>query len=221
MNPHDPQPRPDDQELPGEDAGHSAGAAASAPEPDSVPVAAPAPAAADEAYQPGSAAQAAAEFVARIFADVAAPEAGAPASAPAAAGDAQAEASSEAAAPQAPVPEGRPGEHLAGLQGRRVLILGLGASGLAMARWCVRCGADVTVADTREAPPQRAVLEAELPQVRFIAGAFDEHLVQGHGLHAIYRSPGLSPATIAPVFVAAGHEGVRVTGELRDRKSVV
>ena len=25
MNPHDPQPRPDDQELPGEDAGHSAG----------------------------------------------------------------------------------------------------------------------------------------------------------------------------------------------------
>ncbi len=214
MNPHDPQPRPDDREQPGADAGLSAGSAASAPEPVPVPAAAPAPAAADEAYKPGSAAQAAAEFVARIFADVAAPEAGASASAPAAAGDAQADASSEAAAPQAPVPEGRPGEHLACLQGRRVLILGLGASGLAMARWCVRCGADVTVADTREAPPQRAVLEAELPQVRFIAGAFDERLVQGRGLHAIYRSPGLSPAMLAPVFVAAGAEGVSVTGEL-------
>ncbi|HWT21192.1 MAG TPA: hypothetical protein VN280_20000, partial [Variovorax sp.] len=31
-----------------------------------------------------------------------------------------------------------------------VLILGLGASGLAMARWCARHGAVVTVADTRE-----------------------------------------------------------------------
>ena len=44
------------------------------------------------------------------------------------------------------------------LHGQPVLILGLGASGLAMARWCARAGADVTVADTREAPPQRAAL---------------------------------------------------------------
>ena len=34
------------------------------------------------------------------------------------------------------------------LQGQHVLILGLGASGLAMARWCAQAGADVTVADT-------------------------------------------------------------------------
>ena len=39
------------------------------------------------------------------------------------------------------------------LQDQHVLILGLGASGLAMARWCQRCGAQVTVADTREQPP--------------------------------------------------------------------
>ncbi len=218
MNPHDPQPRPDDQELPGADAGHSAGAAASASS--SVPAAGAeaAPLApVGETYTPGSAAQSAAEFVARIFADVAAPEAGAPAAdVPAATEAAPSGEAAEAAAaePRVPQPEGRPGEHLAGLQGRRVLILGLGASGLAMARWCVRCGAEVTVADTREAPPQRAVLEAELPQVRFIAGAFDERLVQGRGLDAIYRSPGLSPATLAPVLRAAGEEGVRVTGEL-------
>ena len=31
---------------------------------------------------------------------------------------------------------------------------GLGASGLAMARWCALAGAHVTVADTRDAPPQ-------------------------------------------------------------------
>ena len=33
-----------------------------------------------------------------------------------------------------------------------VLVLGLGESGLAMARWCARHGARVRVADTREAP---------------------------------------------------------------------
>ena len=46
-----------------------------------------------------------------------------------------------------------------------VLILGLGASGLAMARWCARHGAVVTVADTREAPASLATLQAELPEV--------------------------------------------------------
>ena len=44
------------------------------------------------------------------------------------------------------------------LQGQHVLILGLGASGLAMARWAARQGATLTVADTRSAPPQLAAL---------------------------------------------------------------
>ena len=44
------------------------------------------------------------------------------------------------------------------LQGQHVLILGLGASGLAMARWCAQAGADVTVADTRDTPPQLVAL---------------------------------------------------------------
>ena len=43
-----------------------------------------------------------------------------------------------------------------------VLVLGLGASGLAMARWCARWGADVTVWDSREHPPQAAALQAEV-----------------------------------------------------------
>lgn len=33
--------------------------------------------------------------------------------------------------------------------GKHVLVLGLGESGLAMARWLVYCGASVRVADTR------------------------------------------------------------------------
>jgi UDP-N-acetylmuramoylalanine--D-glutamate ligase len=99
--------------------------------------------------------------------------------------------------------------------GQNILILGLGASGLAMARWCVRTGAaSVTVADTRAAPPQLAILQAELPQVRFVPGAFTTALVDGQGIQAVYRSPGLSSETIAPVFEAARAVGISVGGEL-------
>ncbi|MDO8283440.1 MAG: UDP-N-acetylmuramoyl-L-alanine--D-glutamate ligase [Rhodoferax sp.] len=101
------------------------------------------------------------------------------------------------------------------MQGQNILILGLGASGLAMARWCVRSGAaSVTVADTRDTPPQLATLQQELPQVRFVAGAFTAALVEGQSLHAVYRSPGLSPAAIAPVLIAAQASNTRAGGEL-------
>ncbi len=95
-----------------------------------------------------------------------------------------------------------------------VLVLGLGASGLAMARWCARHGAPVTVADTREAPPALAALQAELPAVRFVGGPLTAALVEGTPVRAVYRSPGLSPATIAPVVDAARAMGLPVGGEL-------
>lgn len=95
-----------------------------------------------------------------------------------------------------------------------VLVLGLGASGLAMARWCARHGAQVTVADTREAPPALAALQAELPEVAFIGGPFSAALIEGTPIRAVYRSPGLSPATIAPVVDAARAVGLAVGGEL-------
>ena len=100
------------------------------------------------------------------------------------------------------------------LQDQTVLILGLGASGLAMARWCARHGANVTVADTREAPPLLATLREELPGVAFVGGAFTPELVQGTAVRAVYRSPGLAPATIAPVADAARAMGLPVGGEL-------
>ncbi|MBT3066788.1 UDP-N-acetylmuramoyl-L-alanine--D-glutamate ligase [Rhodoferax sp. U11-2br] len=100
------------------------------------------------------------------------------------------------------------------LQDQPVLILGLGASGLAMARWCVRCGAQVTVADTRSAPPQLAKLHSELPGVQFVGGAFTAALVQGTHLRAVFKSPGLSPAEVAPVFEAAKAVGIWAAGEL-------
>ena len=100
------------------------------------------------------------------------------------------------------------------LKDLHVLILGLGASGLAMARWCARHGAVVTVADTREAPASLATLKAEWPEVAFVGGPFTAALVEGTPIRAVYRSPGLSPATIAPVADAARAMGLPVGGEL-------
>jgi len=98
------------------------------------------------------------------------------------------------------------------LQDKHVLVLGLGLSGLALARWCLRCGAQVTVADTREAPPQLAALRTQAPEARFISGAFSADLVQSQ--QAVFRSPGLAPAEIAPVVDAARAIGLHVGNEL-------
>ena len=95
-----------------------------------------------------------------------------------------------------------------------VLVLGLGASGLAMARWCARHGARVTVADTRSQPPQLQALQREVPGAVFVGGAFDAALVQGSEIRAVYCSPGLSPETMAPVLDAARAVGLVVGGEL-------
>ena len=95
-----------------------------------------------------------------------------------------------------------------------VLVLGLGASGLAMARWCARHGAQVTVADTRDTPPALATLQAEWPGVHFVGGPLTAALVEGTPIRAVYRSPGLTPATIAPVVDAARAIGLTVGGEL-------
>ncbi len=100
------------------------------------------------------------------------------------------------------------------LKDQRVLILGLGESGLAMARWCARQGAEVTVADTRESPPKLAALNADVPRAKFLAGSFDHSWVAGQNYAHVFGSPGLSPAAIAPVLVAENGHSLRLEGEL-------
>ena len=98
------------------------------------------------------------------------------------------------------------------LQDQHIVVLGLGISGLAMARWCARCGAHVTVADTREAPPHLAALREQLPQARFVSGVFHESLLEG--AQAVFRSPGLAPAQVDALLEVARARGLRVGGEL-------
>ena len=97
---------------------------------------------------------------------------------------------------------------------KNILILGLGASGLALARWCACHGANVTVADTRPAPPQRASLQASVPAAKFVNAAMDAALLAGAGFDLVLKSPGLSPASISGVVAAAQAQGIPCGNEL-------
>ncbi|MDZ7813134.1 MAG: UDP-N-acetylmuramoyl-L-alanine--D-glutamate ligase [Ideonella sp.] len=101
------------------------------------------------------------------------------------------------------------------LQNLSVLILGLGDSGLAMARWCVRHGAArVRVWDSRAQPPQLAALVADVPSAEFFSGALAEQQLEDARL--VLKSPGLSPLDekVRPLLEAAQAVDIRVAGEL-------
>src|SRR5215813_6599049 len=85
------------------------------------------------------------------------------------------------------------------LKGRKVLVLGLGETGLSIARWVAREGGTVRVADTRAAPPALADLRAALPQAEVLTGPFSDALLEGVALVA--ASPGVPIAE--PVVQAA------------------
>jgi UDP-N-acetylmuramoylalanine--D-glutamate ligase len=96
------------------------------------------------------------------------------------------------------------------LDGRKVLVLGLGDTGLSMARWLSARGAVVTVADSRAAPPQAAVLAREQPRVVLECGEFRERSLRDADLIAI--SPGIDRRT--PVIAAAIRRGTPVAGDV-------
>ncbi len=100
------------------------------------------------------------------------------------------------------------------LANKNILVLGLGASGLALARWCVRNGAQVTVADTRAAAPQLQVLRGSLPGVTFVHSPMDEALFASAVFDMVLKSPGLSPASVAAVMHAAEARGTARGNEL-------
>ena len=97
---------------------------------------------------------------------------------------------------------------------KNILVLGLGASGLALARWCARCGANVTVADTRPAPPQLASLQASEPAANFVNAVMDGALLAGVAFDLVLKSPGLSPASTSGVIAAAQAQRIPCGNEL-------
>ena len=96
------------------------------------------------------------------------------------------------------------------LTNRHTLVLGLGASGLSMARWLAARGAAVRIADSRDAPPFSAKLQDELPAVELHTGAFRAESFAGVDLIAI--SPGVP--RVEPLVRAAVERGIEVVGDI-------
>ncbi|MDO9072297.1 MAG: Mur ligase family protein, partial [Rubrivivax sp.] len=83
-----------------------------------------------------------------------------------------------------------------------------------MARWCARCGAAVTVWDSRDETPGDALLAAEWPGVLRIGGELTPERLTGFRL--VLKSPGLAPSDtrVAPLLAEAHDTGIAVLGEL-------
>jgi len=96
------------------------------------------------------------------------------------------------------------------LQGKRILIVGLGESGLAMAKWLARQGASLRVADSRTNPPNREALAAVAPGAEVVAGPFTAETFAG--VDVIALSPGVAKATPAIAQAAAG--GIPLISEI-------
>ena len=96
------------------------------------------------------------------------------------------------------------------LDGRKVIVLGLGDTGLSMARWLSARGARVTVADTRARPPHAALLARELPQVALECGEIAADSLRQADLIAI--SPGIDRRM--PAVADAVARGTPVAGDV-------
>jgi len=97
---------------------------------------------------------------------------------------------------------------------KTALVLGLGESGLAMARWLARDGGAVRVWDSRTEPPQARALREHVPSAELIGGDLGDAALAGVG--RVFKSPGLAPtdARIAALLLAASKAGIPVQGEL-------
>lgn len=93
---------------------------------------------------------------------------------------------------------------------RNAVVLGLGVTGLSCARFLVRHGARVHVADTRDAPPGAVELAATLPSIELRTGPFTAATVAGADLVAI--SPGVALAQ--PALAEASAHGVDIAGDI-------
>jgi UDP-N-acetylmuramoylalanine--D-glutamate ligase len=96
------------------------------------------------------------------------------------------------------------------LRGKLTLILGLGETGLAMARWLARQGASVRVVDSRRVPPQVEALRSTVPEAVLFAGPLAPEALAGVDLVAI--SPGVPLQD--PLVQQALAQGMPVVSEI-------
>jgi len=96
------------------------------------------------------------------------------------------------------------------LRDKSVLVLGLGETGLSLARYLHAQGARVRVADSRLEPPGITTLRNELPQAEVHCAPFRDELL--HGIDRIAISPGVPLAD--PFVQRALARGIPVEGDI-------
>jgi UDP-N-acetylmuramoylalanine--D-glutamate ligase len=96
------------------------------------------------------------------------------------------------------------------VQGKNILVLGLGDTGLSMAQFLTRRNARVRVADTRATPPGLDELRSSLPRIQTHLGPFRTETFAGVDLIAV--SPGVPLAE--PRIQEAVRSGVPVIGDI-------
>jgi UDP-N-acetylmuramoylalanine--D-glutamate ligase len=92
----------------------------------------------------------------------------------------------------------------------KVVIVGLGKTGLSCARWLAAQGSEIAVMDSRLSPPGLAQLQAELPDVAVLLGRFDPAVLRA--AEQIVVSPGVALST--PVLQAAAAQGIPILGDI-------
>jgi UDP-N-acetylmuramoylalanine--D-glutamate ligase len=100
------------------------------------------------------------------------------------------------------------------LEYQNVMILGLGISGLAMARWCSQYGATITVVDSRESPPQLKQFKTELPDAHFVCSQFESALLENVEVDYLLVSPGIKPTDADELLLSAKEKSIRIGNEL-------
>ena len=90
------------------------------------------------------------------------------------------------------------------------LVVGLGQTGLAFARFLAACGESFAVVDSRAQPPGIDELRRELPQVPVFLGPFDPAVFTT--ATRLLLSPGVAPQE--PAIAAAMAQGVEVLGDI-------
>ncbi|MDO5668042.1 MAG: UDP-N-acetylmuramoyl-L-alanine--D-glutamate ligase [Alcaligenaceae bacterium] len=102
-----------------------------------------------------------------------------------------------------------------------VLVLGLGETGLASALWCLRQGAKLRVADTREEPSGLADIRAAVAahsdaDISYALGASCLTAETLEGIDSLVLSPGLSPnqSPLKEFLEQAKTQGIEVIGEI-------
>ncbi len=93
---------------------------------------------------------------------------------------------------------------------RRVVVVGMGRTGLSVARYLHRQGWRVAATDSRAEPPERAALSAISDELVLRAGGFDSSLLSDAQL--VMASPGV--ALNEPIFAAARDRGIEIVGDI-------